>query len=351
MPPLIFFRRKDTTKIRKLFIFIFIIPATFFTVSCASGSIDSYYRSQISSRSQPYAFSYTGYEINKLVEAVQNRSSLADKAGLEDKLKEQIVAVLRDNNIPVVPPLVFSIEDTPHLLVVSPRERILYYDRVVLKQEMSTAQQKYLESTIDDLGLSSLVVGLGGFGGTYPPIIENTDDVKFIVHTAVEEWLHQYLALKPLGFRYLLDSIGIKQDPDVVIMNETAAGIISREIAAEVYSRYYYSNHSFTTSNNDGFDFDAEMRQTRKQVDILLYSGQIGEAEKYMEARRQYFLDNGYYIRKLNQAYFAFYGIYGDSPAAVSPIYGGLEELRAKSGNLKAFLDVVSSFTSYNDLQ
>ena len=33
-----------------------------------------------------------------------------------------------------------------------------------------------------------------------------------------------------------------------------------------------------------------------------------------MEARREIFWQNGYAIRKLNQAYFAFYGAYADIP-------------------------------------
>ncbi len=48
--------------------------------------------------------------------------------------------------------------------------------------------------------------------------------------------------------------------------------------------------------------------------DELLAAGKIEEAEAYMEARRQVFWDNGYAIRKLNQAYFAFYGAYADVP-------------------------------------
>ncbi len=39
------------------------------------------------------------------------------------------------------------------------------------------------------------------------------------------------------------------------------------------------------------------------------------EAEEYMETRRQVFWDHGHRdIRRINQAYFAFYGAYADSP-------------------------------------
>lgn len=62
------------------------------------------------------------------------------------------------------------------------------------------------------------------------------------------------------------------------------------------------------------FDFrGAEMRQTRLRVDELLAAGKINEAEQYMEMRRQ-FWEYGYHIRKINQAYFVFYGSYNDEP-------------------------------------
>jgi hypothetical protein len=72
------------------------------------------------------------------------------------------------------------------------------------------------------------------------------------------------------------------------------------------------------------------MAATRIEVDRLLAGGKIQEAEQYMEARRQIFVAHGYQIRKLNQAYFAFYGgreyedlealyrtVVGKDPAAV----------------------------------
>jgi len=55
------------------------------------------------------------------------------------------------------------------------------------------------------------------------------------------------------------------------------------------------------------------MRETRIRVDKLLAQGRIEEAEAYMEERRQEFVAHGYYIRKLNQAYFAFHGAYADT--------------------------------------
>jgi hypothetical protein len=87
------------------------------------------------------------------------------------------------------------------------------------------------------------------------------------------------------------------------------------------------------------------MHQTRLRVDELLAQGRIEEAEAYMEERRVFFWEHGYQIRKLNQAYFAFYGAYADEPvgaAGEDPIGAAVRQLRAQSPSLAAFLQRIS---------
>ena len=72
-----------------------------------------------------------------------------------------------------------------------------------------------------------------------------------------------------------------------------------------------------------------------------------------MEARRQVFVNHGYAIRKLNQAYFAFYGGYAAEPggaAGADPIGPMLRELRAASPSLRDFMRDVAGVTNYDDL-
>ena len=83
------------------------------------------------------------------------------------------------------------------------------------------------------------------------------------------------------------------------------------------------------------------------QVDSLLEQGLIKEAEAYMEERRRIFVDNGYHLRKLNQAYFAFHGSYGSSPASVSPIHGQVERVRANASSIGEFVRTMSQFGTY----
>jgi hypothetical protein len=300
----------------------------------------------------PYTFDFVSWETQAVSKLLGEKLFNQSGSDRETRLCSQIKAVLEENGIPVFPPLNFKLENPPHLLVISPRDRIFYLDRALLRQELSEQEVEKLEAQVDKLGLSSLVVELGGFGATYPPIVDGNASLTFVINTVVEEWLHQYIAFRPLGFLYVLDSLGVTQDQDVIIMNETLAGMVSDEIGSQVYAHYHATEkeEGKADKNSSGFDFDAEMRQTRRNADMYLYQGDVDGAESYMEERRQMFLSHGYKIRKLNQAYFAFHGIYGRDPASVSPIHGDLKLLRAKNSSLKDFLDKTSGITSYTDL-
>ena len=251
------------------------------------------------------------------------------------------------------PPVNFKLEPPPYLLVVSPRDRIESIKEVTLKQDISLEEMENIEAEVDELGVSSLVVKLGGFGGTYPTFVVNDASLRFTLDTATEEWLHQYLVFKPLGFLYLLDVTGVSRNYDIATMNETAAGMVSKEIGTIIYEKYYSQCENGGNEPGgieSGLDFNREMREIRLAVDMYLAQGEIELAEDYMEQKRLYLASNGYYIRKLNQAYFAFHGTYADKPTSVSPIGVELKQLRSQSASLKDFLDVVSGMTSHQDL-
>ena len=95
------------------------------------------------------------------------------------------------------------------------------------------------------------------------------------------------------------------------------------------------------------------MYETRNTVDELLKQGRIEEAEEYMEMRRQFFWENGYRLRKINQAYFAFYGAYADSPggaAGEDPVGEAVRNLRANSSSLEEFINRIAWVTSFDQL-
>jgi hypothetical protein len=67
-------------------------------------------------------------------------------------------------------------------------------------------------------------------------------------------------------------------------------------------------------------------------------------------------VEHGYLIRKLNQAYFAFYGAYnatpGGAPAAgKDPIGPAVQLLRKQSGSVGNFIRAVQSLKDFADLQ
>jgi len=251
------------------------------------------------------------------------------------------------------PPLNFKLEKPPHLLVVSPRDRIESMREITLKQSIVPEEMESIEAEVDKLGVSSLVVELGGFGGTYPSFVTNEASLRFTIDTAAEEWLHQYLVFKPLGFLYLLDVTGVSRNYEIATMNETLAGMVSQEIGSIVYEKYY-SQHENNGSQpqlaGSGFDFNREMRETRRAVDKYLAQGEIEQAEEFMELKRQHLASKGYYIRKLNQAYFAFHGAYADKPTSISPIGVEMKKLRNQSVSLKEFLQTAAEMTSRQDL-
>ena len=192
-------------------------------------------------------------------------------------------------------------------------------------------------------------------------MILERDNLNWLVATVAHEWAHHWLSFQPIGLSY-----GVS--PEMRTINETTASILGDTIGERVIERYYPERvpppPALTppaTSAEDGqpenlpppFDFREEMRITRLEVDRLLANGEVEAAEAYMEARRQLFWDNGYRIRKLNQAYFAFYGSYADSAGArgEDPIGPTVIEVWEKSSSLEEFLYLMSPITSFTELQ
>jgi hypothetical protein len=338
----------------------------------------SSFDSQVNSILNPYRFGIVKWEINsiphelgqllgvsgkdidnaadRVVEYFSHEGERDEALGdmVEKILESQIKETLAQQDIFGFPPVNLRLGELPCLLVISPRDEIESMREIMLLPDISLEEIEDIESRVDELGVSSLVVKLGGFGGTYPSYVTNNASLRATINTAVEEWLHQYLAFKPLGFRYLLDVLGIARDYEVATMNETVVGIVSKEIGTIIYGNYYQDKEeSAIEDNGDESDsyFNQEMREIRIAVDNFLARGEIELAEQYMEEKRQYLVSQGYHIRKLNQAYFAWHGTYADEPTSVSPIGTEIRELRSRSTSIKDFLDSVVYMTGRRDLK
>jgi hypothetical protein len=97
------------------------------------------------------------------------------------------------------------------------------------------------------------------------------------------------------------------------------------------------------------------MNETRVTVDELLAAGQVEEAEAYMEERRLFFYENGIVLRRINQAFFAFYGGYqaGGGMAGAGgadPIGPAVIAIRQSSPNVHAFVLTLQDVTSREEL-
>ena len=308
---------------------------------------------------------------------------------MESILEGQVAAVLVDEGFgllgQLLPPISMHFTPMPNLLIASPRDRIRF-DISINLEPMPIDERVAIEERIEgELGLSTLIVPLGGMA-LFPAMINETTSIPWAVETFAHEWMHHYLFFYPLGLNY--DFSG-----ETRIINETVADLFGKAIADLTLARYY---PEYAPTTHDGemllvnwrpvqnaepppFDFGAEMHRTRTQVDrimddIALVQAKaewaqdqgreaahldasaerlIVKAEEYMEARRVIFYENGWRIRRLNQAYFAFYGGYqGGIPGigGQDPIGPAVQDILDYSESLHAFIVIMRSITTRDQL-
>ncbi len=255
------------------------------------------------------------------------------------------------------PPVDIRLETLPKTLVVSRRDRIELLKTRLLDPHMTFDEMEALEEKLDRRNISTLVENIGGVA-TYPAFVNGDYSLRQALDTAAHEWTHHYLFYHPLGRAYW-DSGAL------TTINETVADIVGREIGRAVYKRSFATPEEIrqmeqedaerarppTPSDPNVFDFRAAMRETRLTAERLLGEGKIEEAESYMESRRDFFAQHGYFFRKLNQAYFAFHGSYADSPGSVSPIGGQLASVRKSFVDVGAFLRHVADYDTVRQLE
>ena len=70
-----------------------------------------------------------------------------------------------------------------------------------------------------------------------------------------------------------------------------------------------------------------------------------------MDERRVELSALGRNLRRINQAYFAFHGVYGTSVASSSPIGPLLQELRGAAPSLADFLAQIRDLTGQSELE
>ena len=283
---------------------------------------------------------------------------------VEETLESAVAGALRSQGIGawagLFPPVDTALVGSPTVLITSPRNRIEREEEMLLRTGLSAQQRITIETQLEKrTDLSALVVNTGGIA-FFPSITVPYAGMDFVLEIIAHEWVHQWLWFRPLGQRYF-------QGGDLLTLNETVATIAGQELGrlAGQHLPETPPGHSKVESSPSGtisepsvestapveFDFQAEMRDTRIRVDALLAAGNVIGAERYMEERRRTFVENGYPIRRLNQAYFAFHGSYATTGAAgVNVIGEQVEQLRRSSPSLSEFLRTAAQFKSTQDL-
>ncbi|MEA2008966.1 MAG: hypothetical protein U9O54_07575 [Chloroflexota bacterium] len=278
---------------------------------------------------------------------------------VEELLQRQINASLADLGLTrggqSVPPVLYQSLHSSYLLVISPRDEIRRDIDFTLIPNLTLEESIALEEDIEaNLDVSALVTGIGGMG-MYPSMIVETTSLHWLILVVSHEWTHNYLSLRPLGMHY-------SATPTMLVINETIADLSGYAIRDAVLERFY-PEHVYVSvaekmakntaeedfleafvemSKTHFFDFRHEMHKTRVVVDRMLADGEIEEAEAYMEERRQFFWEHGYHIRRLNQAYFAFHGMYAASPGGA--VSGSANIL---GDNIRGLQDAMPSYASF----
>lgn len=304
---------------------------------------------------------------NKLTEKRQKRNQM--RPVVESVIQQQVETALNDLGLTVggqpFPPVLYHSEPNAYALIVSPREEIRQEANLMLQPDLTLDERIELEEKIEqELGYSALVVGVGGVG-LYPAMIIETGRLEWLYQVIGHEWTHNYLTIRPLGVHYF-------SSPELQTINETVADLSGQEIQRAVFLRFYPERLPDERAADqqqkppavdvsektiwdlqrevmgDGkFDFRFEMHLTRVVVDRLLAEGEVDTAEEYLEERREFFWENGYPIRKLNQAYFAFYGSYAAQPGGAASEQGvdlgaQLRKLKAEMSSYRDFMKTVA---------
>ncbi|MDW8297749.1 MAG: hypothetical protein RML95_00260 [Anaerolineae bacterium] len=303
---------------------------------------------------------------------VTQRDMLANQVARETPLAEaiiesQVAAVLRDEGFAifgeVFPPVSARFTALPALLVISPRDRIvreLTVNLNFLPPDAVTDLERRLETELD---VSALITPIGGLA-LFPSMVIQTWHAPFLIETVAHEWAHHYLLFFPLGWDYSGAS-------ETWMINETTASLFGKEVGRKVVERFYgaypqvlrllpppdpaLSATPVPTATSDPrlpppFDAAAVLDATRRRVDALLAEGKVEEAESFMEAQRRLLAENGYFYRRINQAFFAFYGGYqlpsGGGAGGADSIGPSVAALRRHAPSLRAWLEQMRFLTT-----
>ena len=245
----------------------------------------------------------------------------------------------------VFPPVDVEFDEPTRSLSISPRSHIELIERRPLRPGLSLDEAVEREADVESAGDVAALVGSLAGAATYPSIVAPVGDYRRLVPTIAHEWVHHYLSFYRLGLSYFVSD-------DLKTINETVASIVGEEIAAAVLDRFGDPTTPREAAGVTGrIDPAGPLRELRLDVDELLAGGWIELAEELMERVRLELEVGGVSIRRINQAYFAWFGVYAARPDAIDPLGPQLREIRERSSSLSAFMAVVRGADSRSDIE
>ena len=176
--------------------------------------------------------------------AEMDRQRLDIQSRVEELIEGQVSGILAQEGMSwrigfleadgyLFPPVDFKYENSPPVLVISPRDRIELESTRLLTPGLALGDREDIENEVEELEshYSALVVDTGGVA-TFPAIVGASDNLQYTLRTVAHEWFHHYLVFYPLGRNYWSSG-------EMVTINETVANIAGDEVGNAAYERYY----------------------------------------------------------------------------------------------------------------
>ena len=297
-----------------------------------------------------FHFSIFKYEVNSILDLFFERYGLKKIEPKKNEIKKLLIRELYDQEMNyffniIFPSPEFNVGSSPKLLVTSPRNKIERKEELLLVPSLDIETIEALEGSVASDELSSIIINIGGIAA-YPSIIAEGKSSRDLFLTVSHEWIHQYLIFHPLGRSYF-------SSKEMKEINETLANIFSKKLLKSLCKKDFEIKNEICSipiiKNKNKFDYREFMKKLRNNVDELLSEGKINDAEKLMNESTLILNNNGIKIRKINQAWFAFNGTYGDSPSSISNYNNELTDLIDSYDNLKDAIDVIKNIRSLDE--
>ena len=176
--------------------------------------------------------------------AEMDRQRLDIQSRVEELIEGQVSGILAQEGMSwrigfleadgyLFPPVDFKYENSPPVLVISPRDRIELESTRLLTPGLGLEDREDIENEVEELEseYSALVVDTGGVA-TFPAVVGASANVQYTLRTVAHEWFHHYLVFYPLGRNYWSSG-------EMVTINETVANIAGDEVGNAAYERHY----------------------------------------------------------------------------------------------------------------